>query len=323
MPKKLVFNGVFKDIIFQYIEYKKACGYAYDYDYSKRLRQMNDFFEQNYKLSKIALTKEMVLNFIKKRDNETNSTISVRCSIIRGFATFLLNQGYSDIYILPNQYIPKKSTNFMPFIFSKEQIDLLCNIIDNHKFGSKYLNERKIFSTLIRLLYGCGLRISEALSLKVSEINFTNSIIHIVSSKNNCSRIVCMSDSLSNYIKKYIYTYKLHASDLLFPNPYGKKYSQSSVYKQFKKFFKLANIYTTKNATPRVHDLRHSYAVHALQKMVDAGMDTYCTLPFLSSFLGHVNIQSTEIYLRLVETNFKEVLDNNSSKIFPEVCEDE
>lgn len=323
MAKELVFNGVFKDIIPKYIEYKRACGYAYAYDYAKRLREMNNFFEQNYKLSKVILTKEMVLNFIKKRDNEANTTIAHRCTIIRGFATFLINQGYTDIYLLPNQYIPKSSTDFIPFIFSKEQIDLLCSIIDNHKFGSKYLNNHKIFSCLIRLLYGCGLRISEALSLKVSEIDFTNSIIHILSSKNNCSRIVCMSASLSNYIKKYICTYKLYLSDFLFPSPTGSEYSQSAVYRQFKNFFKIANIYTTKNTTPRVHDFRHTYSVHALQKMVDKGIDIYCTLPFLSSFLGHVNIQSTEGYLRLVESNFKEVLDNNSSNIFPEVSEDE
>lgn len=321
MSKELVFEGVFKDLIPRYIEYKKALGYAYNYDYSKRLRQMSNFFEQNYHNSKIMLSKEMVLDFIKKRDNEASSTICSRCAVIRGFATFLAQQGYDDIYILPNQYIPQKSTNFIPYIFSKEQINLLCNIIDNYKFGSKYLNEHKIYSTLIRLLYGCGLRISEALSLKVSEIDFTNSIIHILKSKNNCSRIVCMSDSLATYIKNYICNSKLRITDLLFPSPNGEVYSQCSINRLFKIFFKLANIYTFNGKTPRVHDFRHTYSVHALQKMVDNGIDIYCTLPFLSSFLGHVNIQSTEHYLRLVESNFKEVLDNNSNNIFPEVKE--
>ena len=55
MAKELVFNGVFKDIIPKYIEYKRACGYAYAYDYAKRLREMNNFFEQNYKLSNIFM----------------------------------------------------------------------------------------------------------------------------------------------------------------------------------------------------------------------------------------------------------------------------
>lgn len=321
MSKELIFEGAFKDVIPQYIKYKRALGYAYDYDYSKRLREMSNFFQKNYPNSKIILSKEMVLAFIKKRDNEASSTICSRCAVIRGFATFLVKQGYNDIYILPNQYIPKKSTNFIPYIFSKEQITLLYNIIDNYKFGSYYLNEHKIYSTLIRLLYGCGLRISEALSLKISEIDFTNSIIHILKSKNNCSRIVCMSDSLSTYIKKYISNNKLNATDLLFPNPEGQIYSQSCVYHKFKNFFEIANIHTSNNKLPRVHDFRHTYAVHALQKMIDNGMDIYCTLPFLSSFLGHVNIQSTEHYLRLVESNFKDVLYNNSKNIFPEVKE--
>lgn len=319
MSKELVFEGVFKDVILQYIEYKKNLGYAYDYDYAKRLREMNNFFEQNYNNSKIILTQAMVLDFTKRRDNEANTTTYARCCLIKRFATFLISQGYKDIYVLPKQYMPKHSTNFIPYIFSKEQITLLFKIVDNYKFGSKYLNKHKIFSTLIRLLYGCGLRISEALSLKIGEIDFTNSIIHILKSKNNCSRIVCMSNSLCTYIKNYIYDSKSNTTNLLFPSPTGKMYSHSSIYKMFKKFFQIANIYTTENKTPRVHDFRHTYAVHALQNMIDNGMDIYCTLPFLSSFLGHVNIQSTEHYLRLVESNFKEVLDNNSNNIFPEV----
>lgn len=321
MSKKLIFEGAFKNVIPRYIEYKKSLGYTYNYDYTKRLRQMSNFFVQNYHNSKVILTQEMVLDFIKKRDNEASSTICSRCAVIRGFASFLVKQGYNDIYILPNQYIPKKSTNFIPYIFSKEQINLLCNIIDNYKFGSKYLNEHKIYSALIRLLYGCGLRISEALSLKVSEIDFTNSIIHILKSKNNCSRIVYMSDSLSSYIKKYICENKLSTTDLLFPNSERQIYSRNSVYMKFKNFFEMANIYTSNNKTPRVHDFRHTYAVHALQKMIDNGMDIYCTLPYLSSFLGHVNIQSTEHYLRLVESNFKDVLYNDVNEIFPEVEE--
>ena len=67
MSKELIFEGPFKDVIPQYIEYKKALGYAYNYDYSKRLRQMSNFFVQNYHNSKVILTQEMVLDFIKKR----------------------------------------------------------------------------------------------------------------------------------------------------------------------------------------------------------------------------------------------------------------
>ena len=64
-----------------------------------------------------------------------------------------------------------------------------------------------------------------------------------------------------------------------------------------------------------MHDLRHTFAVHSLRKMINEGMDIYCTLPFLASFLGHKNIYSTEKYLRLVEEDFSKVV-NTDTDIF-------
>ena len=86
----------------------------------------------------------------------------------------------------------------------------------------------------------------------------------------------------------------------------------------FKQFFKKANIYTNDSKLPRIHDFRHTFSVHSLQKMIDSGTDIYCALPFLSSYLGHTNIYSTEKYVRLVEECFEE-LRNANSNIFPEV----
>ena len=71
--KELVFTGPFKDLIPKYIKYKQNMGYAYNYDYSKRLKQMDNFFKKYTKKDNI-LTKKMVLDFVKKRDNESNST---------------------------------------------------------------------------------------------------------------------------------------------------------------------------------------------------------------------------------------------------------
>lgn len=96
-------------------------------------------------------------------------------------------------------------------------------------------------------------------------------------------------------------------------------YSKDSIRDFFKKFFEYANIYTSSGKLPRVHDFRHTFAVHSLQKMVNTGIDIYCALPFLSSFLGHKDVYSTEKYLRLVENAFPELRLKNSQNIFPEV----
>ena len=140
MNDDVIFSGPFKEILPKYIEYKKALGYSYAYDYAKRFREMDDFFKLNYSLKSIELTKDMAIHFIQRRGNESNITICHRCSIIREFAYFLKISGYKKIYILPNEYIPKPSSEFIPCIMTYNQVSQLFKIIDNYNFSYKYFN---------------------------------------------------------------------------------------------------------------------------------------------------------------------------------------
>ena len=88
MSRTIIFKGPFKNLIPQYIEYKRALGFDYSDDYVSRFKKMDDFFDEKYSFSEIKLTKDMVLDYVRKRNNETNSTITYRCSMIREFAIF-------------------------------------------------------------------------------------------------------------------------------------------------------------------------------------------------------------------------------------------
>lgn len=73
---------------------------------------------------------------------------------------------------------------------------------------------------------------------------------------------------------------------------------------------------------PRIHDLRHTFSVHALEQMINNGHDPYCSLPILSTYLGHKSVESTEKYLRLTKEYFINILrfsSEDADKIFPEV----
>ncbi len=99
-------------------------------------------------------------------------------------------------------------------------------------------------------------------------------------------------------------------------------YHRTLVYIKFKKFMKLAGIFAEGSVGPRVHDIPHTYAVHALEKMINDGQDTYCTLPILSAYMGHRGIESTEKYLRLTEEAYGSVIDTIAplyTDVFPEV----
>ena len=85
---------------------------------------------------------------------------------------------------------------------------------------------------------------------------------------------------------------------------------------------KHAGIFCEGSVGPRVHDIRHTYAVHALEKMINDGQDVYCALPILSAYMGHRGIESTEKYLRLTEEAYVSVIDKAApfyADVFPEV----
>ena len=89
---------------------------------------------------------------------------------------------------------------------------------------------------------------------------------------------------------------------------------------------KIACIFPDGSVGPRVHDIRHTYAVHALEKMIDEGQDVYCTLPILSAYMGHRGIESTEKYLRLTEESYNRIIDSTApfyADVFPEVVHHE
>lgn len=160
-----------------------------------------------------------------------------------------------------------------------------------------------ILPALIRLLYGTGLRIGEALSLKDEDVNLADNYIIVRDSKNGKERMIPISASLSEVLVEYIkYKSLLPLSAKVCPNFFitlsGSVCNTDHVRKWFKKILWSAGI-SRQNRGPRLHDLRHTFSVHALAMMAEADIDLYCSLPILSSYLGHQSLEATNCYVRL------------------------
>ena len=130
--------------------------------------------------------------------------------------------------------------------------------------------------------------------------NYFNREITIKESKGNCSRVLPVSDSLLLDLKEHINNINMLENDYMFKKSNGKQYSRHFT-DTYKKILKRLNIVTRTGKIPRLHDLRFTYAVKALEKMQQEGQDIYCTLPILSVYMGHKNIKSTEYYLQYTE----------------------
>jgi integrase/recombinase XerD len=158
------FYGVNACLIEQYIDFKRSMGYALDNVYT--FKMFDDFTVTNG-VNFVGLTKELADKWAEKRPNESEVTRYKRVNDIINFSIYLNQLGY-EAYI-PRQLKTYKST-FTPHIFSKEQLNLFfnaCDTLEVHRQSPmKY-----ILPVLFRMIYGCGLRVNEALKLRCEDVN--------------------------------------------------------------------------------------------------------------------------------------------------------
>jgi integrase len=317
------FPANYRNIAMEYVDYKHSLGFKYSYHEQSRVNRMLAFIYAHSKSNPILeLQPELVIWYASKKSNESARNLHVRQSHIRQFALFLNLRGI-PAYVYPKELV-KITEDFIPYIFSKDEVGRILREAD--KIGpnkNKFVNTPYIYPAIFRMLYGCGLRISEALDLTCEHVDLDNGILIIMNGKNNVSRLVPLSKSLQRYLSKYNSMVERGRNPYFFPALHNERYSSLTILNQFRRLEKEAGISPLGNGKyPRVHDLRHTFSVHALEQMIHKGMDPYYSLPILSVYLGHKGLESTEKYLRLTKQYFINILQfshQDAEKIFPEV----
>ena len=142
-------------------------------------------------------------------------------------------------------------------------------------------------SCILKILYGCGVRVSEVLALKIADIDSAAMRIHIRAAKGKKDRVVPLPQTLLHNLRQYYLAY--HPKDYLFEGQHGGNYSVKSIQNFIKKYAREAKI--QKSVTP--HTLRHSYATHQLENGVN--------IRYVQSLLGHNSIKTTELYTHVAK----------------------
>jgi integrase/recombinase XerD len=318
--KIVVFKSILGELIDEYIKEKKAVGYKYKKG-SSLLKQF-DTLAANENLLEMKLPKELVLLWTEKRANETVSNRNGRISIIRGLATYMVRLGH-EAYIFPAATISIDRYSYVPYIFSEIELKNIFTICDRYPISDFSLNRHLILPLLFRILYGCGLRISEALNLKLKDVDLNQGTLFIRDTKFGKERKVPMAETLTERCRLYVEKiHHIESSDTyLFPSPYGGRYKEGTIYKLFREILWKVGI-SHSGKGPRLHDLRHSFAVHCLKKWVLNEEDITNLLPYLSAFLGHVDLRGTQHYLRLTADLYPKIIvsvEQNFSTLIPEV----
>lgn len=318
-----IFPDTFKAEAEEYISYKRSLGFSFSIDDQRKLSYMLNYIYIHNHNDVTHLTKEVVDSFLSQSNGSRPRTLHANQSFIRQYGLYLQLNGY-DSYVYPDKLLqcPK---DFVPYIFTKEEIHRIFMFAD--QIGpnkNKFINTPFIYPAVFRLLYACGTRVGETLSLKTNDVDLEEGIITLYNGKNKISRMIPMADSLTKYLR--MYDHRVDRTDdnpFFFPARHGEHYSPTTIRNTFRKILQQAGIRQLSNGNyPRVHDLRHTYAVHALELSISKGMDPYCSLPALSTYMGHKGIESTEYYLRLTRQYFINVLNytqEQANTIFPEV----
>ncbi len=168
-------------------------------------------------------------------------------------------------------------------------------------------NSNEVYPILFRILYGCGLRISEALNLKIKNVDTITGKIYIDVAKYDKQRVVMMSESLKEICHQYKMKY-LSLKDnntTFFQHKDGSIRSSCQVNNFFKQILWRAQIpYFGRGKGPYLHNLRHTFACHSFYQMHSNGIDMGVGISLLSTYLGHESIQATERYLTLAQALF-------------------
>ncbi|MBT3179137.1 MAG: tyrosine-type recombinase/integrase [Desulfobacula sp.] len=318
---EIIYEGPFKSHIKDHVELKQAVGYKYNTD-AAHLKRFDRFTLAKYPDATV-LTKKIVLDWCSKKTYEAQANQCSRASVIRQFGKYLDSIGV-EAYIIPKGYYPTEK-QYTPHIYPVDELTRFFAQTDKCHYCSEYPYRHLIMPVVFRMIYMCGLRVSEARLLKVGDVDLEKGILTIKHSKKANSRLVPMSDYLSQLCRQY--SKKAHPfpvpEDYYFPAQEGKPMTIGNVYKNFRKFLWRAGIsHGGRGYGPRVHDFRHVYAVHCLKKWVEQEKDLTAYLPVLKTYMGHDSFQDTAYYLRLTADVFPNItlkLETHYPEIIPEL----
>ena len=316
------FESVYGSFISQYIAFKRSLGYKY-IQAEFRFRVF-DRFAVKEKCEQVGLTKDLFEKWMEPIPNEKESNRYRRVNELINFSRYLNDLGIAS-YCPRN--IPHIRSGFSPYIFTHDEISRFFAACDENLNWGRYPTEF-VYTTpaLFRLLYGTGLRISEALHLETEDVHLDDNYLLLRNTKNNTERMVPFSTSVEAALRQYSdYKEKIFGpkTKYFFANAGDSCWSKGTAYEQFRRILVRAQIPHTEKG-PRLHDFRHTFAVHTLAEMSSQGLDLYYSFPILSKYLGHASLEATDHYVRLTAEMYPELLQQANqlcAYVFPEVSQ--
>lgn len=301
----------------QFLEQKRALGFQYR-EGERILHHFDAMCHERFP-TETFLTKDICLSWASRSETEGVATFQYRLAPIRDFARYLNRIG-EVAYVLPVGAFARRKARYVPYIYTEDELVAIFKIFDNIKPRVGWLARHIVLPAAIRLIYYCGLRPCEARKLRPGDVDLAHGRINIIESKGYKDRIIIMADDVADYLRDYDRSISLllPGRTAFFPNHEGQMYSIMWLRSTF---IEARHVLGIKQAA-RIYDMRHTFATHRLYQWMRDGKDINAMLPYLSAYMGHVNLSDTFYYIHLVPGLFETMSGikyNAFESLLPEV----
>lgn len=321
-----VFKSCFAPYIDRLLERKHAEGFSYTSAKYKLIRF--DSFCQESGITEAVITKELADLWRTGNGKECRSTVGSRMTVLRQLALDMKSYGIES-------YIPSGfscARHRLAYIMDEKELQRFFDEVDRNIPGipgERFLRLAMEYKILFRVVFCCGLRISEARKLLAEDVDLRSGRVLIRMSKGQKDRIVFLPEDLlplcSEYREKLKKQYRL-STPLFFPAADPEKPFQASALNQkFRYFWERSCGSGKRSAHPTVHSLRHSFVVIRMNKWMQQGISLNAMMPYLSKYLGHASVEDTFYYYHQVDEAFKVIREKDicSAAVIPEVIGNE
>jgi len=277
--------------ITQYIDFNQSVGMRFQVDAAL----LRAFHRHAGEVDVAAVSPDVLAAFLQPRQRVT-STWLMKQRALRRFYQHAIARGLVEQSPVPT-IIPRVIDTFVPHIYSDEELRRLLAGVEAHQARTRCTITAPTFRALLLLLYGAGLRLGEALGLRREEVDLPAAMILIRETKFYKCRQLPIGPNLTQALAESIDTAPAcrdTGSGAFFINRRGDAIPHQTVRCNF------VSLRTSVGVSGRLHDFRHTFAVHRLLAWYREGADVQRWLPHLSTYLGHARISSTQRYLTMI-----------------------
>jgi integrase/recombinase XerD len=295
------------DAIAALVAQKRAVGYKYETE-ARVLARFEAFCRIEFPgLGTVSQASVEAWVASARRREVRPATLQGLAAPIRELARWLGRRGH-HAYVLPVGVLARPA-RYVPHIYTDQELAALFAQTDRCRYCSQVPFRHLVMPVLFRTIYACGLRLSEARLLRPGDVDIDAGVLQVRDAKGGKDRQVPVSEPLrvrlSDYHARLV---GRSAWGWFFPGRTGLPLTVANIDKNFRRFLWRARIsHGGRGHGPRVHDLRHTFAVNNLRFWFAQGQDVGALLPILQTYMGHSSLRDTAYYLRLTAESYPDI----------------